>query len=330
MPSANIETQVYSGSLVGANLLSSERTIILNQISGTSTGTLVDNDNSFGSSDNGTATYNGMPVTYIGSGTATPGVNVLGATIPLGTSKPLVAFEAGGTIYFHFPDGPPNLVGAIALVIDIDDVPYTGLTPVCFCGGTLIGTAKGQVPVEKLEIGDVVLDIFGAEHPIRWIGGGTMNIAGSLPGNREKLYPVCIPAGSQGPNQPSTDLYVSQQHRVLIEDPLSELMFASCRVLAPAISLLESGARLDRTLAEVTYYHILCDEHVVLLANDMPCESLLLAQESLRNLPSEHAEEINWLIATGGDLQTPRQSIAAAPIVTRTEGRTLAALRAAQ
>lgn len=330
MPSAEIATHVYSGSLLGAELLSEQRTIVLNHISGPSTGTLVDDDNSFGSADDGTATYNGMPITYIGSGTSTPGVNIAGVTVPLGTPKPLVAFEAGGTIYFHYPEGPPNLIGAVAQVIDLEDVPYTGLTPVCFCAGTLITTKTGPVPVEELAAGDIVMDVYGCEHAVRWVGGGPVDIAGALPGNREKLYPVCIPAGSQGPGQPAADLYVSQQHRVLINDPLSDLMFASPSVLAPAVSLLESSAHIDRTPTSVSYYHVLCDEHAIILANEMPCESLFLGQESLRNVRAEHADEIELLVAAGAGLDAVRNSVAAAPFVTRTEGRTLALLRERQ
>ncbi|RKF16112.1 hypothetical protein D6850_00640 [Roseovarius spongiae] len=324
MPSADITVYEYTGELLKTELLSSNQTIVLGSFGSAESGLLVDDDNSFGSDDNGTATFNGDPVTYIGSGDATPGVDIAGATLPLGTPKDLVVFEAGGRIFFHYPEGPPNLLSAVAVVTDLEDVPYDGLTPVCFCAGTRIATPRGEVLVEDLAAGDLVLDMFGDAHAIRWIGNGCVDIDAALPGTRDKMRPVCIPTGALGHGMPDADLYLSQQHRVLIDDPAAEMLFAANKVLVPAKALVGAGAHIDYDAAQVTYYHILCEEHVILMANGQPCESLLLASEAQRNLLPEQMAEIELLLDDVAPNGPPEP---AAPILTRKESVVLAERR---
>ena len=43
-------------------------------------------------------------------------------------------------------------------------------TPVCFAAGTLIRTPAGDVAVEKLKAGDIVLTASGDMRPVKWMG----------------------------------------------------------------------------------------------------------------------------------------------------------------
>src|SRR6202042_1540171 len=40
----------------------------------------------------------------------------------------------------------------------------------CFCRGTLISTDRGDVPVERLRLGDLVRTQSGTTRPVVWIG----------------------------------------------------------------------------------------------------------------------------------------------------------------
>ncbi|QRF66173.1 calcium-binding protein [Ponticoccus alexandrii] len=133
MPISSIEVFEYNGTLLGTNLIGDEPNILLGSFSGPVTGDLADNDGTLESNDDGISTFDGQPLTYIGSGLATPGLVVGGALVPLGASKELIVFESMGQIYFHYPNGTPGLVGAVALGIQITPVgaevfenPYVG------------------------------------------------------------------------------------------------------------------------------------------------------------------------------------------------------------
>lgn len=86
MPTATIAVTAYNGSLISADLLSGSQTLLLSSLDRPATGTLFDTDNGFGNTDDGVATFDGAAVTYVGSGTATPGDEVLGIFVPLGTA----------------------------------------------------------------------------------------------------------------------------------------------------------------------------------------------------------------------------------------------------
>jgi hypothetical protein len=277
LPEATIATTPYNGSLLGTQLLSAQRTLVLSAFGPGASGTLTDNDGLLGDSDDGVATYNGQPLNYIGSGTVQPGVNVLGVTVPLGASVPVVVFQAGGQTYFHYPSGPPNVLGAVALVVNISPAPYQVFTPVCFVKGTLIRTPQGDRRIEDLAAGDAVTDVDGHAHKVLWTGGRRMDLPIGLAPSFAKWLPVRIPAGAFGPGCPAHDLLVSQQHRLMLQGAGPELLFGQDRVLVPARALLGDRLRLQTSLRCVTYHHILCREHVVLLANGMPAESLLPA-----------------------------------------------------
>ncbi|MBV7409196.1 Hint domain-containing protein [Maritimibacter sp. DP1N21-5] len=280
MSDVDITVTPYDGALLAANLLSSAQTIVLGAFGPSELGTLSDLDGFLSDADDGSTTFNGAPINYIGSGTATPGVNVLGLTVPLGTPRDLVVFEAAGQIYFHFPEGPPAATGMIALVVDIDATPYEVFTPLCFAAGTMIATPKGERRIERLDAGDLVLDVEGEAHEILWRGHRSLTIPeGPL---HEKWLPVRIRAHALGPNVPSRDTRLSQQHRVFLSHPILEHLAGVEAGFARAVHLVnDRSVRLCRGRREVDYHHILCAEHVALLANNLPAASLLLAAGGL-------------------------------------------------
>lgn len=322
MPASEISAHAYLGSLLATQLLSSQTTILLNGIGPAESGTLTDNDGLLQTSDDGTATFNGDPITYIGSGTAQPGVDVLGLVVPLGTAVPLVAFEAGGTVYFVFPEDEPNLLGAVALVINLTTDPYQVFTPICFCAGTMIATPDGDRPIETLTAGDRVLDVDGTAHPILWIGARHMTLPIGLSASFAKWFPVRIPANAFGPGVPFRDLQVSQQHRLSMQTPRTELYFGSSPVLVPAKALVGDALRLETGIREVIYYHILCARHVMIMANGMPAESLFLGDLASHANTDPHIKEA--LEAFPELYRIKRKMVTAHPVLRAKEARVLA------
>jgi len=133
----------------------------------------------------------------------------------------------------------------------------------CFVEDTMILTPAGEVAVQALRAGDLVLTRTGQQRPIRWIGTRRLDLARHPEPNR--VRPVRIRADAMAPGVPRRDLSLSPDHAVWLDG-----------VLVPA-HLLRNGASItrDETIALVTYYHVELETHDVLVADGMPAESYL-------------------------------------------------------
>ena len=137
---------------------------------------------------------------------------------------------------------------------------YTPPGGICFLRGTHIGTPLGEVPVERLHAGDLVLTASGSVRPIIWIGTGDVL---ATRGRRNAATPVIVRRGALAPNVPSRDLRVSKGHSLYLDGALIPV---ECLVNHRSIVW-------DDHAQEVQLYHIELETHDVLLANGAPAES---------------------------------------------------------
>lgn len=90
----------------------------------------------------------------------------------------------------------------------------------CFTAGTRISTARGEVAVEDLKVGEMVLALESDGHtlrPVRWVGRSPVS---RRFGDPIRLLPIRIRAGALAENVPARDLLVSPNHGILIDDVL--------------------------------------------------------------------------------------------------------------
>ncbi|WP_052700904.1 Hint domain-containing protein [Loktanella sp. S4079] len=161
----------------------------------------------------------------------------------------------------------------------------------CFAAETLIETGHGARMIAELAVGDEVLNTGGQLLDIKWIGGRKVSAAEMA--ENPKLRPIRITKGALGNGLPTQDLLVSRQHRMQVSSKITERMFGAKDVLVAAIKLTEiPGIYIDETVQEVTYYHMLFDQHEVVLANGAPSESLFTGPEALRSVSAGAREEI--------------------------------------
>ena len=73
-------------------------------------------------------------------------------------------------------------------------------TTPCYCRGTLIATARGEVAVDELVIGDEVMTMSGAARPMKWIG--KRSYGGRFVMGRKDILPICIKADALDDNVP--------------------------------------------------------------------------------------------------------------------------------
>ena len=137
---------------------------------------------------------------------------------------------------------------------------------ICFAAGSLILTPLGPCPVETLRQGDRVLTRDSGAREIRWIGRRTVAGLG-------ELAPVRIAAGVLGA---SRDLWVSQQHRLLLCAPRLELYTGETEAFVPARHLADSRAVSIRQVPRVTYVHLMFDRPEVIWADGVACESFFV------------------------------------------------------
>lgn len=215
--------------------------------------------------------------------------------VPVGTvftaveQDVIVGTGTGATVRWDAPDIDTPVVSRVDGLGDTGTAP-----PVCFTTGTLIETATGLMPVEHLRVGMRIRTQDNGFQTLRWAGHRKI-------GERElkanpKLRPVLIQAGALGDGLPRRDMRLSRQHRILICSQVAFRMFGTYELLVPAIKLQDiHGISVCETSREVTYFHLLFDQHEVVFAENAPVESLLIAEESIKSLTFQAQAEIEQL-----------------------------------
>ncbi len=224
-------------------------------LGGTVTGTLTFSGTGIG----GTQTYTSFTLTQ----------SVLGGPYTLTST----AGSGHQTLTLHWTSQTPSSLTSASLVDPTNGHTYTVLNPLnnhltsvpCFAAGTLIRTPRGDVSVESLQVGDVVVTASGEHRPVKWIGHSDFDLRGH-PDPRPTL-PVRIAPDAFGPGRPSQDLYISSGHSICID--------LCGEVLIPAGLLVNGATVAPVEVEEISYWHVELDSHDILIANNLPAESYL-------------------------------------------------------
>jgi hypothetical protein len=138
---------------------------------------------------------------------------------------------------------------------------------VCFAKGTRIVTPAGEIGVENLRAGDMVLAMRHGQagfEALRWVG--FMDIA--VPRNAvmaAKTAPILIKAGAIAPGMPARDLRVSPDHAMEIDGHL-----------IPAKHLVNGSSIIQEIWCKrVRYFHLELEAHGLLLSEGTWSESYL-------------------------------------------------------
>jgi hypothetical protein len=192
----------------------------------------------------------------------------------------------------------------------------------CFAAGTRILTPRGEVPVENLQPGDLVITREGEEQPVIWVGQREVNITAQL--RPEAVRPIIIEADALADGVPARNLIVSPDHALYLDG-----------MLVPAKDLVNwTTIRQDHEAARVTYFHIELPRHGVIFAEGAAVETFLdtghrgvfdNAEIPVIALPAamqerREAESCAPLCTSGPALEAIRQRIAARQVGIRLSG----------
>lgn len=155
---------------------------------------------------------------------------------------------------------------------------------ICFASDTVIATPGGPCPIDRIAQGDMVLTRDNGPRPVVW--AGRSSLSGLALRRHPHLRPIRLRRGALG-CVPDEDLRVSPEHRVLVTGRRAQALFGCDEVLVRAADLLDyRSIAPDLALHGVVYVHLLLEDHQVLFANGVPCESFhpgLAAPDMLRH-----------------------------------------------
>ncbi|MBF9060896.1 type I secretion protein, partial [Rhodobacterales bacterium HKCCSP123] len=185
-----------------------------------------------------------------------------------------------GTV--NYLDAAGNVTGSLNFT-NIEQI-------ICFTPGTLIVTPEGERPVEDLKPGDKVVTRDDGVQELAWVGARRLEAADLA--RNPKLRPVLIRAGSLGNGLPERDMLVSPNHRMLIRSSEASLMFEDPEVLVAAKHLTGMPGILSQDVGAVSYVHIMCDRHQVVLANGSWTESFQPGEMAMQGVDPDQREEL--------------------------------------
>lgn len=162
---------------------------------------------------------------------------------------------------------------------------------VCFTPGTLLETPTGLKPVEILVAGDKVVTKDGGAQPIIW--AGVRNVSGARLFATPDLRPVRIKEGALGGGSPAKDLIVSPDHRMLVSGSNARNLWGENEVLIAARDLVDGkGITRDAAAKSVTYFHLMLENHHVLVANGVETESFHPAAAAMDAIEAEQRKRL--------------------------------------
>lgn len=159
---------------------------------------------------------------------------------------------------FGYPQGKIIKISSVS-----GTVGYRGslVAVACYLAGTLINTPQGQVPVEKLSIGDkvVTFEEGGTSwEALCWVGQRTVYA------HSEAQRPVRVRAHALGKNVPFEDLLITPEHCLYLAGH-----FIPVRMLVNGISIVVEP------LDTFDVYHIETRNHSIVKANGAYAETFL-------------------------------------------------------
>lgn len=161
----------------------------------------------------------------------------------------------------------------------------------CFTPGTLIETAEGPRAIETLRPGDLIQTRDHGLQPLRLLP--SRHIDAEELRQRPNLRPVRIRADSLAPGVPNRDTLVSPQHRILSQSLIARRLFGSDEVLVAAVALTKlPGIEKAEDLDEITYIHLVLDEHQIVTGDGLASESFYCGPNAIQALSPEALAEL--------------------------------------
>lgn len=176
-----------------------------------------------------------------------------------------------------------------------------------FAAGAIVQTDKGQKCVQDIRPGDRVLTRDHGFRPIVWVGQRSVSLAEQMA--EPALCPVLIARGALGPNMPDQPVKLSSDQGLMVEGPLTKLLFGTKEVLVPASHLVGYPGIEQAPLAPVEYFYLMCATHEVIWADSIWTESFQAGDPAKLKLDAAQRRALETVFAVH-DIPAAGQSAA--------------------
>jgi len=194
-----------------------------------------------------------------------------GDSVSVGSGTLSLTLNSGSTTVYSLKDGLLTLSTNVTLAPGMvasqftssgGALTYTG-TAACFYTGTRLATVDGEMAVEDITAGTMLLTASGEAKAVRWLGRSIVSARFADPLTH---LPIRIKAGALAENLPVRDLLVSPCHAMFIGGVL---------VQAGAMVNGSSIVREVNVPEVFNYYHVELATHELLLAEGAATESFV-------------------------------------------------------
>lgn len=184
----------------------------------------------------------------------------------------------------------------------------------------MIATDRGLRPVETLRRGDRIVTRDNGLRRIWWVGRRDVHLHELAA--EPAIAPLLVAAHAFGEGRPDRDMLVSPSHRFLVGIRDVFLNTSDNEVLVAARHLADGRRIRPVPSLGVSYIHLLCDRHQVILANGAWTESFHPDDRVMRSLGNTQRLE---LLALFPEIETIGASrrFAAARSVARPSGNSI-------
>ena len=148
---------------------------------------------------------------------------------------------------------------------------------------------------------------------IEWVGRRTVSYE-ELESDIE-LRPILLRANSLGEGRPTRDMLVSPSHRFLVAPDQAFLAIEEDEALVAARLLVDHWHIRKAEMLGVSYIHILCDQHQIILADGVWTETFHPDDQTMRGMGNSQRRELNELFPDIETIGASRRFPSARPVL---------------
>jgi len=160
----------------------------------------------------------------------------------------------------------------------------------CFKKGTMITTAQGDVAIEMLKPGQLVLTRDNGYQPVRWIGARYMS--GRFLLDNPHIRPVMVLADAFGPGLPAKDTMMSPNTRIPVASEGRRFSLTDREEPVAIKNLVNHKSVQQVDTTGIEYLHVMFARHEVISANGIWIESFKSGDYSLETKGNSQRNEI--------------------------------------